>query len=127
MKHAPYYSVKALFLAVALLFMPLSFANAQLPFGGFITIMYTGACTASAPQATPFYLAGPAGGGPFMYIPGSAVFPYGPPSHPGQAILGLAAGFYPCLMWATCGFVPCAIPFPAHPGGLLVIMSGTSQ
>ena len=110
--------------ALALFFLPFSFVNAQVPFGGWISAIYTGACTASAPSASPFLLVGfPPG--PYMYIPGSKVYPYGPPSRPGQAILGFAIGFYPCLMWVTCGFFPCPVPFPALPGGLLVIFSGT--
>lgn len=118
-----------IFLCAALLFLPLSFARAQVPFGGVVTNGFPGECTASAPTAIPFYITGfPPPGGPYMFIPGvSVAFLFGPPTHSGQAILGLAAGFYPCLYWSVCGITPCPLPFPAHPGGLLVVMSGTSK
>ena len=110
---------------VAVFLLPASSVHAQVPFGGFIGVTYQGACTASAPTGMPFMLVGfPAG--PYMYVPGSVVFPYGPPSHPGQAILGFAAGYFPCLYWSVCGVSPCPLPFPPHPGGLLVILSGTA-
>ncbi len=113
-------------IVMALLLLPFSSVNAQVPFGGFITLTYTGMCTASAPTAIPFILAG-VPSGPFMYIPGAGItYPYGPPTHPGQAILGFAVGFYPCLFWSYCGLSLCPIPFPAFPGGMLVVMSGTS-
>lgn len=75
-------------------------------------------------MAIPFVLIGFTPGF-YMYIPGSIVHPYGPPSHPGQAVLGWAGGFVPCLIPCPPVGEPC--PFPAHPGGLLILESGTSE
>lgn len=106
--------------------LPSPFVSAQTPVDGWISVAYPGACTAEPIAAVPFVLIG-ATPGLYIYVPGSIVHPYGPPSHPGQAVLGWAGGFLPCLALLPCPPVgePCPLPFPPHPGGLLILESGT--
>ena len=58
-----------------------------------------------------------------FYQPGvSFSFAFGPPRRPGQFLLGNATGFVPCL-------IPCftgVCPYPPIPGGLFIIMHGSS-
>lgn len=111
--------------AFAGLAFPFFQADAQAPYGGFIGATYSGVCTAVVPSAVPVYVVG-IPSGPFVYIPGSVVFPNGPPAIGGKGSVGWSAGFVPCLFWSVCGISPCMLPFPAHAGGLIFIVSGTS-
>lgn len=115
-------TVFAFLCSSALLFFPISSVQAQIPFGGAIIIDYP-VCV--SPPGIVFEL-GPPTPGAFMYVTGSMVFPYGPPSHPGQWLLGTAGGFMTCLIPSMCGPSPCLIPFPALPGGELLLMHGSS-
>ena len=62
------------------------------PFGGMIgqiVFCYNNAIYTSV---------GPPNGGPFIWTPSTRTYQYGPPSHSGQWLLGLAAPPYYCLV-----------------------------
>ncbi len=88
-------------------------AHAQIPFGGMITFLFP-ACFEGF-----WIILGPPTAGSYMYSYGSYSYAYGPPSHPGQWLLGKAAGFLTCTV--QCGPSPCVIG-----GGLLILFHGSS-
>ena len=58
--------------------------------------------------------------GIFMYIYGTKTFPIAPPTHPGQFVLGSAAGFMVCLQ-------PCPIGLCPIGGGFIILpLTGAS-
>ena len=109
----------ALLIAVTLLISFPTTTNAQIPFGGAI-IQYFPGCVAPAGIALTI---GPPTPWPLMYIPGASFsFAYGPPAHPGQWLLGMAGPHMPCLIPCTFGLCP----YPAQPGGLVILFHGSS-
>lgn len=80
------------FLLFLLIYTPLDVHGLGTPFGGRITMMRYCLCNAS-------YLltVGPPKGGSFMYSPVSYSYAYGPPSHVGQWLLGMAGPTMLCI------------------------------
>ncbi|TSC58559.1 MAG: hypothetical protein Greene041679_92 [Parcubacteria group bacterium Greene0416_79] len=104
----------ALLAVLALILAVPFYADAQVPFGGYITVV-TPIC--QTPPAV--WLKTTAG--PFMYTSGTVSFIAGPPRHPGQGLLGLFSGYIPCIIWGCCP------PFPIKiGGGPLIILHGSS-
>jgi hypothetical protein len=99
--------VAIFFVLVIFASMPIS-AFAQVPFGGPITSIIP------CDEGLELYL-GPPTPGSFMYSGGSVSFAYGPPTHVGQFLLGVASGFLLC----TVGGTPIG-------GGLLILYHGSS-
>ncbi|MFW0871403.1 MAG: hypothetical protein ACKKL4_03045 [Patescibacteria group bacterium] len=96
-----------------------------IPFGGIITQYFPG-CLAPAGVAITIEQPLPTGGFfpvPLMYLPGVSIsFPYGPPTHPGQWLLGMGGVFAPCII--PCGSGVC--PYPGQPAGLIILYHGSS-
>jgi len=89
-------------------------AEAIRPFGGPITWYFPG-CN----QGSLLYV-GPPVGGQFMYTGSSKSFLFGPPTHVGQYLLGMSAGYLVCT-------VPCKIGACPIGGGELILFHGSSQ
>ena len=90
--------------------------SAQVPFGG--TIVFGFYCL----NGIWLTLGGTGIPGSYMYLYGASVSPFlsGPPTHPGQNILGLASTPAPCMYY--CGITVCPIGF-----GLTILpVHGTS-
>ncbi len=64
---------------------------AMIPFGG--PIIEATFCDEGI-----WIVSGPPNPGSFMYIYGTPFFPFGPPTHSGQFLLGLATGFSECTV-----------------------------
>ena len=110
--------------ALSILALPAT-SSAQIPFGGVITT-YFPACVAPTGAAMIIQQPLPTGGFvpiPLMYLPGASVsFADGPPTHPGQWLLGMGAAFAPCL-------IPCPLGlcfYPGQPGGMVILFHGSS-
>ena len=82
------------------------------PFGGNASEVIN--CYNSAIYA----LLGPPRGGPFLWTPSTQTYQFGPPSHAGQWLLGLAGPPYFCLV--------SILPILTYPG-TDIIMMGSSQ
>lgn len=121
----PHTAIFAFLCSAALLFFPISSVQAQIPFGGAI-LSYYPVCV-DPPGASVFTLGAPTPGA-YMYIPGSMIFSFGPPTHPSQWLLGTGGGFMTCLVPIPppCPPGPCVMPFPLLPGGMLLLMHGSS-
>lgn len=102
------------FVVAVILFAPLV-ANAQVPFGSFITFL-TPVCQ------TPPAIWIKATGVPLMYTAGSLSFLFGPPRNPGQPLLGMFSGYIPCIIWVPCGFGVCPVKIG---GGPFIIFHGS--
>ena len=99
----------AALVATVLMFPGVTFA---FPFGGQIgQIIF---CYNDAIYA----VVGPPRGGQFIWTPSTVTYEFGPPSHSGQWLLGLASPPYYCLV----SVVP-IIVFP----GIAITMMGSSQ
>jgi len=108
--------------------MPFTVQAQAVPFGGPITI-FSPVCQNYAPGAvmgiglqigTPSFT-------PAIYVTGvSRSYASGPPSHPGQFLLGMLGGAMPCLIWVPCGPTVCPAPNPTLPGGLMILYHGSS-
>lgn len=61
---------------------------------------------------------GPPRGGPFVWTPSTRTYSYGPPTHAGQWLLGLASAPYYCIV-----SIEPVIVWP----GTAIIMMGSSQ
>src|SRR3954466_13564666 len=83
---------KALATAVAITTFAFPFVALASPFGGSIgqiVFCYNDAIYAAV---------GPPRGGPYIWTPSTQTYQFGPPSHTGQWLLGLAAPPYYCLV-----------------------------
>ncbi|PIR84189.1 hypothetical protein COU18_00335 [Candidatus Kaiserbacteria bacterium CG10_big_fil_rev_8_21_14_0_10_51_14] len=100
------------FVATTLLFTSIPFVAFAFPFGGQISIFRP--CFNQAIYA----LIGPPRGGPYIWTPSTLTYQFGPPSHPGQSILGLAGIPYYCLVSVQ--------PIEVWPG-IYIMMMGSSQ
>lgn len=89
--------------------------SAQIPFGGPITyINYAPGCF----EGQQIYIGPPGPVGSYMYS-GAMSYASGPPSHVGQFLLGMAAGYLTCSFY--CGVSVCVIP-----GGYIILYHGSS-
>lgn len=115
------FKLSAILLSLIFVFSPVS-VNAQYNFGGRVTFMYP-ACM--VPPGTWLIVVGPRPMSLFMIggVPLIPIYRNGPPNHPGQATLGKAVGWMPCIIIVPCGFIPCPIIIG---GGMLVLFAGTS-
>jgi hypothetical protein len=104
--------ILVLIVATALFFTPTP-ANAQLAFGGMIVFMYYGCYEGN------WIILGTPTPGSYMYTYGTLSYENGPPSHIGQWLLGMSAGFLTCTI--QCGPSPCVIG-----GGPLILYHGSS-
>lgn len=104
--------VFAVILLFGYIFFPARFTDAQVPFGGAITSVFfcIGAEWITIGPPTPMSL---------MYAPGSLSYAYGPPSHIGQWLLGLATAPLVC-------FEPCPVGACPVGGGLFILFHGSS-
>lgn len=113
---------KLLVVLAAAIFMVVIFSPqltyAQFHFGGPITL-YNPIC--ETPPGV-WLMVGPPRPMSLFYM-GGMFYSHGPPSHPGQWLLGMAAGWVPCIIWVPCGFAMCPIVIG---GGSLIIYSGSS-
>lgn len=105
-------SITMLVVIAFAVFMPGFLAQAQVPFGGAITSVFfcIGAEWITIGPPTPMSL---------MYAPGSLSYAYGPPSHIGQWLLGLATAPLVC-------FEPCPVGACPVGGGLFILFHGSS-
>lgn len=95
------------FLSLAILFFPLS-VHAQLPFGG--PIIWVTTCNKGF-----WVLLGPPVAGQYFVNYGASTYLNGPPTHPGQFLLGMATGYQPCVIG----------PYTIG-GGLMILYHGSS-
>ncbi|PCI30274.1 hypothetical protein COB55_00645 [Candidatus Wolfebacteria bacterium] len=103
-------------------------AQLLLPFGGAITTYLPGGCFGAPgqPIATAVQI-GPPTFTPLMYMFGvSTSLKFGPPTHPGQWLLGMAGAYAPCMIWVSCGITICYVPNPLFLGGSIIIYHGSS-
>lgn len=115
--------VTVLICVLGVLLLPVT-ATAQIPFGGPITL-YNPIC--QTPPAT-WLVVGPPTPMNLMYVAGTFSYPFGPPAHPGQYLLGIAgAGFVPCIIWVPCPCPPavCLCPIVIG-GGSPILFHGSS-
>lgn len=94
-------------------------ASAQVNFGGPITL-FEPIC--QVPPATEITV-GPPSAMPLMYIAGMT-YANGPPSHPGQELLGKAVGWMPCIILVPCFFGVCPVVVG---GGFIILFTGSSE
>jgi hypothetical protein len=96
---------------VAVLCLP-SFVSAQSIFGGPISQIIF--CFNQAI----YTVVGAPRGGAYVWTPGTRTYPFGPPSHSGQYVLGLSGAPYYCLV--------SVLPIIVFPG-IAMTMVGSSQ
>ncbi len=100
-------------IATILLFLAPVIAAAQTnPFGGPITSIIF--CYNQAIWTT----VGPPVGGIYIWTPSTVTYPFGPPAHAGQYLLGLYGAPYYCLV--------SIVPIIVYPG-ISITMMGSSQ
>lgn len=104
--------VLVVFLAAALLSASSPFVAYAYPFGGQINVFRR--CYNTALYAN----LGPPRGGPYIWRPSTLTYQFGPPSHVGQWLLGLAGLPYYCVI-----SVQPVIVWP----GTYIMMMGSSQ
>ncbi len=98
------------------------------PFGGQITTIFPG-CVAPAGSAITITGAVPR---PLMYVAGSYSYSHGPPTRPGQYLLGQSTLPVPCLIrvWVPGGLFTAGyyilVPYPGQPMGFTIWYHGSS-
>lgn len=120
--------ITVLILTVAVFIFPISELNkveAQIPFSGRIAMMMP-VCVDPSGTLITLYTLGPLAGGfstgatmNFMYLPETKIFQWGPPTHPGQWLLGMATAPVACMV--PCGPSLCPIGF-----GFTILFHGSS-
>ena len=100
------------FMVLALVFAVAPSITHAFPFGGQASVVIP--CFNSAIYAN----LGPPIGGPFVWVPSTQTFQFGPPSHAGQWLLGNAGPLYVCLVTVDPIFT-----LPAT----VILMMGSSQ
>ena len=78
--------------SMSLVFLIMPQVTLAFPFGGQASIVIP--CY----NQTIYALLGPPIGGPFVWTPSTKTYQFGPPSHAGQWLLGLAGPLYECLV-----------------------------
>lgn len=102
--------IAGFFAAIIALLFPV--AALAFPFGGAISTIIP--CYNDAIYAA----VGPPRGGEFIWTPSTVTYRFGPPSHAGQWLLGLAGAPYYCLV--------SIVPINVIPG-IAITMMGSSQ
>jgi len=94
-----------------------------LPFGGRVTTYFPGCLF---PPGVALYTTGVVPK-PLMYVPGTS-FSYlnGPPTHPGQALLGMATVPVPCIIICYRRGTPFPCPYLPQPFSFLIWYHGSS-